>query len=217
MPEWFWAGFWGLVAGSALLVGAGVGDLVELGKRSIASVMAFGSGVLISALSFDLMADAYRRGGFDSTSAGFLGGAVIYSLANWLLSRKWRQASKTVRGAATVGTGAARERTRHCDRRLAGRHSRVNGHWHQPTGRTRRQSCCSHSYFHFQHSGRPLKFSWYEESGPLTRLRFWPLGCHHRDLRASCLIGLRCLPRHIGRIHRGDYGTGCRGHAGNAG
>jgi ZIP family zinc transporter len=87
MPEWFWAGFWGLVAGSALLVGAGVGDLVELGKRSIASVMAFGSGVLISALSFDLMADAYRRGGFDSTSAGFLGGAVIYSLANWVLSR----------------------------------------------------------------------------------------------------------------------------------
>ena len=87
MPEWFWAGFWGLVAGSALLVGAGIGDLVQLGKRSIASVMAFGSGVLISALSFDLMADAYRRGGFDSTSAGFLGGAVIYSLANWLLSR----------------------------------------------------------------------------------------------------------------------------------
>jgi hypothetical protein len=33
----------------------------------------FGSGVLISALSFDLMAGAYRRGGFDSTSAGFLG------------------------------------------------------------------------------------------------------------------------------------------------
>src|SRR4051794_35970859 len=87
MPEWLWAGFWGLVAGSALSVGAGVGDLVELGKRSIASVMAFGSGVLISALSFDLMAEAYRRGGFDSTSAGFLGGAVIYSLANWLLSR----------------------------------------------------------------------------------------------------------------------------------
>lgn len=76
-----------MVAGSALLLGAGIGDLVELGKRSIASVMAFGSGVLISALSFDLMADAYRRGGFDSTSAGFLGGAVIYSLANWLLSR----------------------------------------------------------------------------------------------------------------------------------
>jgi zinc transporter, ZIP family len=88
VPEWFWAGFWGLVAGSALLVGAATGVLVSLGKRSIAAVMAFGSGVLIAALSFDLMAEAYRRGGFDSTSAGFLGGAVIYSIANWILSRR---------------------------------------------------------------------------------------------------------------------------------
>lgn len=87
MPEWFWAGFWGLAAGSALLVGAGVGDLVELSRRTTAYVMAFGSGVLISALSFDLMAEAYRRGGFDSTSAGFLAGAIVYSLANWLLAR----------------------------------------------------------------------------------------------------------------------------------
>jgi ZIP family zinc transporter len=87
MPGWLSAGIWGLVAGSALLVGAGVGDLVALKKRTIADVMAFGSGVLISALSFDLMAEAYRRGGFDSTSAGFLGGGVIYSIANWVLAR----------------------------------------------------------------------------------------------------------------------------------
>lgn len=87
MPEWVWAGFWGLVAGSALLIGAGVGDLFALGKRITAYVMAFGSGVLISALSFDLMAEAYRHGGFDSTSAGFLGGAAVYSVANWFLAR----------------------------------------------------------------------------------------------------------------------------------
>jgi len=87
MPEWLWAGIWGLIAGSALLVGAAAGDLVALGRRVTAYVMAFGSGVLISALSFDLMAGAYRRGGFDSTSAGFLGGAAVYSVANWLLSR----------------------------------------------------------------------------------------------------------------------------------
>jgi ZIP family zinc transporter len=88
MPEWLWAGFWGFVAGSALLVGAAIGGFVALKKRTIAYVMAFGSGVLISALSFDLMAEAYRRGGFDSTSAGFLGGAVVYSLANWILAKR---------------------------------------------------------------------------------------------------------------------------------
>ena len=87
MPEWLWAGIWGLIAGSALLVGAGVGDLITLRRTTIAAVMAFGSGVLISALSFDLMAEAYRRGGFYSTSAGFVAGAVIYSIANWVLAR----------------------------------------------------------------------------------------------------------------------------------
>src|ERR1044071_2309160 len=94
MPEWLWAGFWGLLAGSALLAGAAAGRLIALGKKTIAYIMAFGSGVLISALSFDLMAEAYRRGGFDSTSAGFLGGAAIYSLANWMLSRRGAKARK---------------------------------------------------------------------------------------------------------------------------
>ena len=60
MPEWLWAGIWGLIPGSALLIGAAVGDLVALGRRITAYVMAFGSGVLIAALSFDLMAGAYR-------------------------------------------------------------------------------------------------------------------------------------------------------------
>jgi ZIP family zinc transporter len=50
--------------------------------------MAFGGGVLISALSFDLMDEAYRRGGFDSTAIGFLGGAALYTAANWYLARR---------------------------------------------------------------------------------------------------------------------------------
>lgn len=43
--------------------------------------------MLISALSFELMDEAYRRGGFDSTSIGFLGGAAVYTAANWALAR----------------------------------------------------------------------------------------------------------------------------------
>lgn len=87
MPTWLEAGFWGLVAGSALLIGAAVGYLAHVPQRLIAAIMAFGSGVLISALSFELMDEAYRRGGFDSTSLGFLGGAVIFTGANLFLSR----------------------------------------------------------------------------------------------------------------------------------
>ena len=88
IPAWLQAGFWGFVAGAALLVGAAVGYFLRVPRRLIAAVMAFGSGVLISALSFELMDEAYRRGGFDSAALGFLGGAAVYTAANWLLSRK---------------------------------------------------------------------------------------------------------------------------------
>lgn len=85
-PTWLQAGFWGLIGGSALLLGAGLGYFVRIPQRAIAAVMAFGAGVLISALAFELMDEAYRRGGFDSTAIGFLGGAAIYTAANWYLA-----------------------------------------------------------------------------------------------------------------------------------
>lgn len=87
MPIALQAGFWGLVGGSALLLGAAVAYLVKLPQRLIAAVMAIGSGVLISAVAFDLMDEAYQRGGFDSTALGFLGGAVVYTMANVAVSR----------------------------------------------------------------------------------------------------------------------------------
>ncbi|MDT5269956.1 MAG: zinc transporter, family [Acidobacteriota bacterium] len=86
-PIWLQAGLWGLLAGSALLVGAAAGYFARVPQRVIAAIMAFGGGVLISALSFDLMDEAYKRGGFDSTAVGFLGGAAVYTAANWLLAR----------------------------------------------------------------------------------------------------------------------------------
>ncbi len=88
MPEWVTAGFWGLFAGSALLIGAAVGYWARVPRRVIASIMAFGAGVLISALSFDLMDEAYARGGFDSTAIGFITGAAVYTGANLLLAKK---------------------------------------------------------------------------------------------------------------------------------
>jgi ZIP family zinc transporter len=86
-PLWLQAGLWGLLAGSALLVGAAVGYFANVSPRIIAGIMAFGGGVLISALSFDLMDEAYKRGGFDSTAIGFVSGAAVYTAANWFLAR----------------------------------------------------------------------------------------------------------------------------------
>ena len=79
--------FWGLVSGSALVIGALLGYYAKVHKKVIAFVMAFGSGVLISALAFDLMDEAYQRGGFSSAALGFLSGAIIYSLATHYLNK----------------------------------------------------------------------------------------------------------------------------------
>jgi ZIP family zinc transporter len=88
VPMWLQAGWWGLVAGGALLLGAVAGYRLRVPQRLIAAIMAFGSGVLISALSFELMEHAYHTGGFASTAAGFLGGAAVYTGANWWLSHR---------------------------------------------------------------------------------------------------------------------------------
>lgn len=88
MPLSLQSFLWGLVAGSALVLGAGIGYFFNLPRRVIAAVMAFGSGVLISALSFELMEKALEKGGFDATALGFLAGALIYTGANWVLSHR---------------------------------------------------------------------------------------------------------------------------------
>ena len=88
LPGLLQAGLWGLLAGGALLLGAFAGVRFAAPQRLVAAVMAFGSGVLISALSFELMDEAIATGGFAATAAGFLIGAVIYTGANWLLARQ---------------------------------------------------------------------------------------------------------------------------------
>jgi ZIP family zinc transporter len=57
---WLQAGFWGLFSGSALLIGAAIGYFLWVPQRAVAAIMAFGAGVLISALSFELMDEAYN-------------------------------------------------------------------------------------------------------------------------------------------------------------
>lgn len=112
-PAAMWqAGLWGLIGGSALVLGAAVGWLVALPARAIAAVMAVGAGVLISAVAFDLMDEALAKGGFNATAAGFLGGAVAYTIANVAISRRGarhrkRSGSNPDRSQPDAGDGGA--------------------------------------------------------------------------------------------------------------
>ena len=109
IPVWMQAGLWGLFAGGALLIGAVIGYWVHLSDRRIAGIMAFGAGVLISALCFELMAEAYKQGGLRAAALGFAAGAVVYSIANWFLSlygAKHRKRSKNQHSSKEEAEGS---------------------------------------------------------------------------------------------------------------
>jgi zinc transporter, ZIP family len=112
MSLFVWAGIWGLVAGAALIIGTFIGYFARVPRAVIACIMAFGAGVLIAALSLNLMNESYKRGGFVSTTIGFLGGALVYTAANIYISRKGakhrkRSGSQQPKESDAPGSGLA--------------------------------------------------------------------------------------------------------------
>jgi ZIP family zinc transporter len=112
MPVWLQAGLWGVLAGGALVLGALVAWFVEVPRTVVASVMAFGAGVLISALAFDLVDEAETSGGLGPTVIGFMTGAVLYVAANVVLAghgarHRKRSGSEQASEAEHEGSGTA--------------------------------------------------------------------------------------------------------------
>ncbi|KJL41992.1 MULTISPECIES: ZIP family metal transporter [Microbacterium] len=81
----------GLIGGGTLLVGAAVAWYIDIPQRIVAGIMAVGAGVLISTLAFELVEEAAADGGLVPTTVGFLGGAILYIVADQLISRRSRQ------------------------------------------------------------------------------------------------------------------------------
>jgi zinc transporter, ZIP family len=65
-----------------------MGIYAEATRRVIAIVMALGAGVLVSSVVFELMDEAYRAGGFDAASLGLLLGALIFFIADRVVSQR---------------------------------------------------------------------------------------------------------------------------------
>ena len=80
---------WGFVASIPLIIGSVVALFVSLPKSIIAAIMAFGSGVLVAALSFSLMEEAFNLSqSIPSVAIGFILGGISYSAANRILDKK---------------------------------------------------------------------------------------------------------------------------------
>ncbi len=98
---------YGVLASSGFFVGVLVGLVAEPPRRLVAAVIAFGGGVLVSALTFDLMEEADAAGGTAYVIAGFLTGALIYVLADVALERMARASPRREgRDAGEVKPGA---------------------------------------------------------------------------------------------------------------
>jgi ZIP family zinc transporter len=102
----------GVVASSALVLGALIGVRFNLPKRILAILLSFAAGSLITALSFELFEDAFEHGGIWRAAIGLAAGAIVFTVLSALLDR-WAQAGSGTtpadeyEGSAKLDTDAA--------------------------------------------------------------------------------------------------------------
>lgn len=77
---------WGVITASSLLVGYWWAILLKMSRRVLGLVMAFGVGVLISAVSFELIEEAFRSNSA-GLAVGLLAGALTFFIGDIIVER----------------------------------------------------------------------------------------------------------------------------------
>ncbi|HEX8103078.1 MAG TPA: hypothetical protein VF533_10715 [Solirubrobacteraceae bacterium] len=101
------AAFWGFVGGVALLIGAIAGLTLPTRQKTIGIVMAFGAGVLISALAFELTEESFRRGGTAPVALGLGAGGLLFYLGDWIIDHRGGDNRKRSGGQQADGAASA--------------------------------------------------------------------------------------------------------------
>jgi zinc transporter, ZIP family len=97
---------WGLFAGSSLIIGGLLALALPIGERLLGLIMAFGAGVLISAVAYELAAEAYETAaGAGRLGLGAAAGALTFFVGDALVDRMGGDKRKAMR--QTAGTGSA--------------------------------------------------------------------------------------------------------------
>ena len=77
---------WGTLAASSLVIGAIIALLFRISLRTIGLIMGFGSGVLISAVAFDLVQEAFdKSSGHGWVAGGLFAGCLVFFGGDWLI------------------------------------------------------------------------------------------------------------------------------------
>ena len=99
---------WGFVAASTLIVGSAIALRYPLGERTLGLVMAFGSGVLISAVAFELVQEAFNKaGGRGSVALGLFAGSATFYVGDLLIDRMGGADRKHSGGRQSEGSALA--------------------------------------------------------------------------------------------------------------
>jgi ZIP family zinc transporter len=85
---WLDAALWGWVASLGLIAGALAGLYRPLEHREVARVMAVGAGLLLAAVSLDLIVKSIDVAGHWEACVGLAAGAIVFSGINALLARR---------------------------------------------------------------------------------------------------------------------------------
>jgi ZIP family zinc transporter len=99
------AAFWGFVGGGALLIGAVAGIWLPVSNRVVGLVMAFGAGVLVRALAFELTREAYEESGGVAVVLGLLAGSAVFFAGDWFIDQRGGHRRKSPKGPQE-GAGA---------------------------------------------------------------------------------------------------------------
>jgi len=99
---------WGILAASSLVVGALVALWFRISLRVIGLIMAFGSGVLISAVAFDLVEEAAEKAsGHGGTLIGIFTGCAAFFCGDSLIERFGGSKRKDPTGGQANGSALA--------------------------------------------------------------------------------------------------------------
>jgi zinc transporter, ZIP family len=100
--------FWGAVAGSSLVLGALIAMFTPVSVRVLGLVMAFGAGVLISAVAYELVSEAFDTAdGPWAVPLGLFAGAATFFVGDTLIDRYGGDNRKRSSGEQASGSPLA--------------------------------------------------------------------------------------------------------------
>jgi ZIP family zinc transporter len=100
--------FWGLLAASTLLVGGAFALRFAVSELVLGMIMAFGSGVLISAVAFELVEEAHvTSAGEGGVGLGLVCGSLVFFAGDWLIDRMGGAHRKRSGGEQAGGSALA--------------------------------------------------------------------------------------------------------------